>query len=171
MVESSAAAVSGRILFQLTGSIACFKACWAISKLVQAGYQVQIAATQAALKFVGEATLEGLTGRKVFTDLFEPGHAMDHIHWARWADLSIICPASAGTINRLAAGIADDVVGTLFLAQDPVNRQPPCWIVPAMNALMWNHPATRERGGGQAQELGGEGDRTNLRGSGLRRSR
>src|SRR4051812_25242236 len=102
-----------KILFQLTGSIACYKACGAISKLVQAGVEVQAVATASALKFVGAATLEGLTGRPVFTDVFEAGKMMDHIHLARWADLAVVCPATAGSLNRLAAGTGDDVVGTL----------------------------------------------------------
>ena len=62
-----------KILFQLSGSIACFKACAVISKLVQNGYDVQVAATESALKFVGEATLEGLTARPVFKDIYQTG--------------------------------------------------------------------------------------------------
>ncbi|MES2965664.1 MAG: flavoprotein, partial [Bdellovibrionota bacterium] len=59
-----------KILFALSGSIACYKACDAISKLVQAGYEVETVATKSALEFVGQATLEGLTGRRVHTDVF-----------------------------------------------------------------------------------------------------
>ncbi|MGL1148016.1 flavoprotein, partial [Vibrio parahaemolyticus] len=69
-------------------------------------------------EFVGKATLEGLSGHPVFVDAYEPGRQMDHIRLAQWADLAIVCPASAGTLNRLAAGLADDAVGTLFLAWD-----------------------------------------------------
>jgi phosphopantothenoylcysteine synthetase/decarboxylase len=64
---------NGKILFKLSGSIACYKACDAISKLVQLGYDVETVATESALEFVGEATLEGLTGRSVHTGLFETG--------------------------------------------------------------------------------------------------
>src|SRR5881628_3332592 len=99
------------ILFVLSGSIACYKACDAISQLVQRGHRVRAVATEAALRFVGVATLEGLTGEKVATDIFASGAALDHIALARWADLVIVCPATANTLNRMAAGLADDLAG------------------------------------------------------------
>ena len=128
------------VLLLLTGSIACYKACAVISRLTQAGVTVQTVATPAALRFVGTATLEGLSRRPVFTDIFEAGRALDHIELARAADLALVCPATANTINRLAAGLADDPVGTLFLAWELKDK--PWWIAPAMNARMWEHPAT-----------------------------
>jgi phosphopantothenoylcysteine decarboxylase/phosphopantothenate--cysteine ligase len=128
------------VLFLLTGSIACYKACTVISRLSQAGVTVQTVATPAALEFVGTATLEGLSGRPVFTDVLEPGRALDHIDLARAADLALVCPATANTINRLAAGLADDPVGALFLAWELGHK--PWWIAPAMNSRMWEHPAT-----------------------------
>src|SRR5688572_18564437 len=131
---------NGNILFLLSGSIACYKACTAISRLAQAGVSVQTVATPAALRFVGTATLEGLSGRPVFSDLFEGGRALDHIELARAADLAIVCPATANTINRLGAGLADDVIGTLFLAWEMKTK--PWLIAPAMNAFMWEHPST-----------------------------
>lgn len=128
------------VLFLLSGSIACYKACTVVSRLAQAGVAVQTVATPAALKFVGTATLEGLSGRPVFTDVLEPGRAMDHIDLARAADLAVVCPATANTINRLAAGLADDPIGALFLAWEHGTK--PWWVAPAMNARMWEHPAT-----------------------------
>ena len=130
-----------KILFQLSGSIAAFKACSLISKLVQEGFDVQTVCTQGALQFVGPATLAGLTGKPVLSDTFAPGHAMDHIHLARGADLILLCPATASSINKLASGIGDDIVGTLFLAHENRARY---WIVPAMNPAMYAHPATQE---------------------------
>jgi phosphopantothenoylcysteine synthetase/decarboxylase len=65
---------------------------------------------------------------------------LDHVHLAKWADLAILCPASASTINRLAAGIADDAVGSLFLAYD---LSKPYLVAPAMNQEMYRHPATQ----------------------------
>ena len=131
-----------RLLFALTGSISCYKACHAISRLVQAGVEVQTVVTPSALRFIGPATLEGLTGRAPFADLWEGGRAMDHIELARWADLAVVCPASANTIARLAGGLADDPVGALFLAWE-LGRKP-WWVAPAMNHAMLAHPATRE---------------------------
>lgn len=130
-----------RILFQISGSIAAYKACSVISALVQQGHELQCVATRSGLEFVGEATLEGLTGRPVFTDTFEPGRRMDHIHLAKWAELAVLCPASAGALNRLSAGLADDAIGTLFLAWE-LGRKP-YFVAPAMNQQMWRHPATQ----------------------------
>lgn len=131
----------GNVLFLLTGSIACYKACAVISQLTQKGVTVQTVATPSALRFVGRATLEGLSGRSVFTDLWEEGRALDHIELARAADLALVCPATANTVNRLAAGLSDDPVGALFLAWEL--DQKPWWIAPAMNHRMWEHPATK----------------------------
>jgi phosphopantothenoylcysteine decarboxylase/phosphopantothenate--cysteine ligase len=127
------------ILFLFTGSIACYKACEAVSRLVQRGHRVRAVATSAALRFIGPSTLEGLTGAPVLSDLFAPGAALEHITLTRWADVAIVCPATANTLNRLAAGLADDLPGALFLAHD---RAKPWLVAPAMNPAMWSHPAT-----------------------------
>lgn len=131
----------GKILFKLTGSIACFKAAALISKLVQNNFEVQTVATTSALKFIGEATLEGLTGRKVLTDTFASGDLMGHINWAKWADLTIVYPATANTVNKLANGVGEDLISTLFLAH---SFKTPYLIAPAMNTKMLAHPATQE---------------------------
>ncbi len=148
-----------RVLFLLTGSIACFKACELVSRLAKQGIAVQTVASAGALQFVGAATLEGLTGRAPFTDLYQDGRAMDHIHLARWADIALVCPATANSMNRLAAGIADDAIGALFLAWE-IDAKP--WLIaPAMNASMWDHPATRaarERLAGYGARLLAVGD-------------
>jgi phosphopantothenoylcysteine decarboxylase/phosphopantothenate--cysteine ligase len=132
--------MQANILFVLTGSIAGFKACEAISQLVQRGHRVRTVATAAALRFTGAATLEGLTGTPPLADLFAPGAALEHINLTRWADLVLVCPATANTINRFAAGLADDLPGALFLAHD---RKKPWLVAPAMNPAMWAHPATQ----------------------------
>jgi phosphopantothenoylcysteine decarboxylase / phosphopantothenate---cysteine ligase len=129
------------ILFGVTGSIAAFKAAATISKLVKDGHTVQVVATANALKFVGAATFEGLTGRPVFSDVYAQGQMMDHIHLARWADLFLIAPASAATLNRLAYGLAEDAIGNLFLA---IERSKPVFVAPAMNTQMYSHPAVQE---------------------------
>jgi phosphopantothenoylcysteine decarboxylase/phosphopantothenate--cysteine ligase len=131
--------VPAKILFILSGSIACYKACAAISQLVQRGYQVRSVATEAALKFVGVATLEGLTREKVATDLFAEGGALEHISLVRWADVVVVCPATANTLNRAAAGLGDDLAAALLLAHDWTK---PLLFFPAMNPAMWSHPAT-----------------------------
>ncbi|MEO6873725.1 MAG: bifunctional phosphopantothenoylcysteine decarboxylase/phosphopantothenate--cysteine ligase CoaBC [Opitutaceae bacterium] len=127
------------IALVLTGSIAAYKACEVISQLVQRGHRVRSVATESARHFVGAATLEGLTGQPVLGDLFASGAALEHIELSRWAEVVVICPATANTINRCAAGLADDLVGALFLAHD---RTKPLVMAPAMNPEMWSHPAT-----------------------------
>jgi phosphopantothenoylcysteine decarboxylase/phosphopantothenate--cysteine ligase len=124
----------------MTGSIACYKACQVVSRLVQNNCDVQVVATPAALRFVGNATFEGLTNRSVVSDLYAPGSVMDHIHLMRWADLILVAPATANFINKAAQGIADDLVSTLFLAHD---FKKPFLIAPAMNTSMYLHPTTQ----------------------------
>jgi len=130
-----------KILFGITGSIAAYKSAYLISKLVQNGFEIKIVATDSALKFIGKAALEGLTGSRVFTDSFEDGEMMSHINLVKWADMTVVCPASGNTINKMAAGIADNLLTSLFLAHDWTK---PYLIVPAMNTNMFEHPATQE---------------------------
>lgn len=129
------------ILIKVTGSIAAYKAAYLTSKLTQNNFDVRVAMSSAALKFIGAATFEGLTGGEVYADTFEPGKIMSHIDLAKWADLTIVAPASANTINKLAAGIADNLITSLFLARD---NYKPYLIAPAMNVNMLEHPATQE---------------------------
>ncbi len=129
-----------KILFMMTGSIACYKACQVISRLVQNGHDVQVVASPSALQFVGNATFEGLTGKSVISDLYTPGGLMDHIHLMRWADLIVVAPSTANYINKLAQGVGDDLLTTLFLAHD---FKKPFLLAPAMNTSMYLHPVTQ----------------------------
>jgi phosphopantothenoylcysteine decarboxylase/phosphopantothenate--cysteine ligase len=130
-----------RIALQVTGSIAAFKAATLASLLVEAGSEVQVIVSEGARYFIGESTFEGLTGRPVLSNVFERGRAHDHINLADWADLLLLYPASANHINRLRAGLADDLLGCLFLAN---NFRKPYWIAPAMNSNMLAHPAVTD---------------------------
>ncbi len=130
-----------KVLFQLSGSIACYKSADIISCLVKLGFEIQTVCTLSALKFIGEATLEGLTGKPCLTDNFSRGKMMNHISLAREYELHILCPATAHTLNRLSMGLCDDLVGTLFLSN---NFYKPYWVFPAMNTQMLEHPATQE---------------------------
>ena len=130
-----------KILFMMTGSIACYKACHVVSRLVQNNCEVQVVMTPSALKFVGNATLEGLTGKPVISDMYLQGNVMDHIHLMRWADLILVAPATANFLNKAAQGIGDDLVSTLFLAHD---FKKPFLLAPAMNTSMYMHPVTQK---------------------------
>jgi len=130
-----------RVLLQITGSIAAFKAAALASMLVDDDVEVQCVISKGGLRFIGEATLEGLTGRPVLSDLFERGRALDHISLVDWADLLLVYPATANHITRLRAGLAEDLIGTLFLAN---NFRKPYWLAPAMNSHMFDHPAVTD---------------------------
>jgi phosphopantothenoylcysteine decarboxylase/phosphopantothenate--cysteine ligase len=127
------------ILFLVSGSIAAYKACDVVSRLVKRGHKVKVAMTSSAQRFVGAATFEGLTIQQVLVDMFEPGRALDHTELTRWADATVLCPATANTINKISAGIGDDLVGAMLLAHDWTK---PLLVAPAMNPRMWSHPAT-----------------------------
>lgn len=127
------------ILFSISGSIACYKSAETISKLVQQGHSLQVVVTGSALNFIGAATLEGLSGRSVMSDTFEHGNMMSHINLVKWADIMILAPATASTINSMSHGLGKNLVSTLFLAHD---WEKPYFIAPAMNTKMWSHPAT-----------------------------
>lgn len=130
-----------KILIMMSGSIAGFKVCALISKLIQGQADVRTVATSSALKFIGPATLEGLTGHQVYSETFDPGAAMAHIDLIRWADLILLAPATANTLNKMASGIGDDLLTTLFLAHD---FKKPFLVAPAMNSAMYQHPITQD---------------------------
>ena len=126
------------VLLMVSGSIAAFKTAALASRPVQDGHGVQTVLSAGGAKFVGPATFEGITGRPVLGELWTPGRAMDHIELVDHFDLLLVYPASANTITRLRAGLADDLAGCLFLAN---NFRKPWWIAPAMNSNMFAHPA------------------------------
>lgn len=137
----SASNTSKNILIIMTGSIAAYKACNVISALAKEGHNLQVVMTEASKNFVGPATIEGLTGKAPLSNTFAPGNAMDHINLQRWADIIAVIPATANFLNKLAAGIGDDLAATLFLAHD---FQKPFLIFPAMNTKMYSHPITQK---------------------------
>jgi len=129
-----------KLLLWVCGSIAAYKAAYLASQASQKGYEVKIVASAAALKFVGVSTLEALSHSPVAHDLYEEGAALEHISLMRWADLILVAPATANFINKIAAGIGDDLMSTMFLAHD---FQRPFLIAPAMNTQMYLHPTTQ----------------------------
>lgn len=128
------------ILLLMSGSIACAKTTGLISAWVKTGHQVKVAVTASVRQFVGEATLEGLSGQPVLSETFASGDMMSHIHVSRWADAIIICPATANVINKITAGIADDILTSIWIAAYELKK--PMIVVPVMNSAMWHYPAT-----------------------------
>lgn len=130
-----------RVILGVTGSIAAYKAVELARRLTQAGAEVQVVMTQAATRFVAPLTFRELSYREPLVDLFAPppGELMRHVHLAEQAELLLIAPATANILAKMAAGIADDLLTCTFLA-----TQAPVVVAPAMNRIMYLHPATQE---------------------------
>ena len=129
------------VVLGVCGSIASYKAADLTSKLVQAGALVDVVLTESAQKFVTPFTFRSLTGRPVYTDMFEPATdtGEEHVSLARRADLIIVAPATATTLARLAHGLADDMLSLTVLA-----TKAPVLVAPAMDSQMWAAAATQE---------------------------
>ncbi|CCW35607.1 phosphopantothenoylcysteine decarboxylase/phosphopantothenate--cysteine ligase [Chthonomonas calidirosea] len=130
------------ILLGVTGSIAAYKAADICSRLGKLGADVHVVLTAAAAQFVGPATFRALTRNPVLTDVFEEPHArrIAHIELAQSADLVLVAPATADILAHMAHGFADDMLTTCLLA---VPTSTPLLVAPAMNTVMWQHPATQ----------------------------
>ena len=129
------------IVLGITGGIAAYKAADIASKLTQAGARVEVVMTESATKFVTPLTLRSISSRPVVTDMFEPAaeFSLEHIALAEAADVVTIAPATANTIAKIAAGIADDMLTCLVLA-----TKAPVIVAPAMNDNMFQNPVTQE---------------------------
>lgn len=128
------------VVLGITGGIAAYKACEVVSRLKKAGINVHVIMSRNACEFVQPLTLQTLSQNLVAVDTFEAPDVMDveHISLAKKADVLLIAPATANIIAKLALGIADDMLTTTALA-----TQAPLLIAPAMNTVMWQHPATQ----------------------------
>ncbi|MFA6002049.1 MAG: bifunctional phosphopantothenoylcysteine decarboxylase/phosphopantothenate--cysteine ligase CoaBC [Thermoleophilia bacterium] len=128
------------IVLGVTGSIAAYKAVELLRLLKSDGHEVHVVQTPSSTHFVGEATFRALSGHAVALDAFAGESAEDiaHIELAR-SDLLIIAPATANTIGKMAAGIADNLLLSSYLAMDG-----PVFVAPAMNQSMWRHAAVQE---------------------------
>lgn len=129
-----------RILLGITGGIAAYKAAELLRLLMKQGMEVQVAMTEAACHFITPTTMQGLSGKPVFTDQWDASvpNGMAHINLSRAADAIVIAPATADFIAKLAHGLADDLLSTLCLA-----RLCPLIVAPAMNREMWQNAATQ----------------------------
>ncbi|MHA7878782.1 MAG: bifunctional phosphopantothenoylcysteine decarboxylase/phosphopantothenate--cysteine ligase CoaBC [Saccharospirillum sp.] len=128
-----------RILLGITGGIAAYKSAELVRELVRAGAEVRVVMTPAAKEFITPLTLQALSGNPVHHTLLDEAAemGMGHIELARWADLLLVAPASADFIARLAAGMGNDLLSTLFLA-----TQAKLALAPAMNEKMWLNAST-----------------------------
>ncbi|HEU4708658.1 MAG TPA: bifunctional phosphopantothenoylcysteine decarboxylase/phosphopantothenate--cysteine ligase CoaBC [Methylophilaceae bacterium] len=129
-----------KLILGITGGIAAYKAAELLRLLVKQGIDVQVVMTEAACQFITPVTLQALSGKPVFTSMWDASIAngMPHIELSRGADAILIAPASADFLAKLVHGCADDLLSTLCLA-----RECPLLVAPAMNRQMWENPATQ----------------------------
>jgi phosphopantothenoylcysteine decarboxylase/phosphopantothenate--cysteine ligase len=136
-----------KIALGVTGGVAAYKAAELVRRLQQEKLDVQVVMTRAAQEFITPLTFAALTGQKVITDMFSAADAapanvesaIEHIAVAQRIDLLLVAPATADILGKFAHGIAEDFLGTLYLA-----TKAPVVVAPAMNVNMWEHPATQE---------------------------
>jgi phosphopantothenoylcysteine decarboxylase/phosphopantothenate--cysteine ligase len=129
-----------RILLGLTGGIAAYKAAELCRLFVRAGADVRVVMTESACRFVTPVTMQALSGKPVFTDMWDPRVAdnMAHIELSRDRDVMVVAPVTADFMAKVAHGLGDDLLSALCLA-----RECPLMVAPAMNRQMWDSPATR----------------------------
>ncbi len=128
-----------KVLLGVTGGIACYKSPEIVRRLADHGIEVRVVMTHAACEFIKPLVFQAVTGNPVSLDLLDEDAeaGMGHIELARWADVFLVAPATANTIARMTAGLADDLLSTICLATTAKQV-----IAPAMNSMMWHHPAT-----------------------------
>ena len=136
-----------KIALGVTGGVAAYKAAELVRRLQQEKLDIQVVMTRAAQEFITPLTFAALTGQKVITEMFSASgaapanveSAIEHIAVAQRIDLLLVAPATADILGKFAHGIAEDFLGTLYLA-----TKAPIIVAPAMNVNMWEHPATQE---------------------------
>ena len=129
------------VLIAVTGGIACYKACEVVSSLRKAGADVRVVMTQNATEFVSPLTFETLSANPVAVSTFrrDTPWEVEHISLAKRADIAVVVPATANVIDKLACGIADDMLTTTLLA-----TKSPILVCPAMNVNMYENPAVQD---------------------------
>jgi len=130
-----------KVLLIICGGIAAYKSLEIIRNLKKKKFKIKTILTKSAKNFVTPLSITSLSQEKVYDDIFniENESEMDHISLSRWADLILVCPATANTISKLSSGTSDDLASTVMLAS---NKD--IYLAPAMNVRMWEHPSTKE---------------------------
>jgi phosphopantothenoylcysteine decarboxylase / phosphopantothenate---cysteine ligase len=128
-----------KLLLGVSAGISAYKSCELLRRLQDEGFIVDVVPTSASLNFVGKATWEALSGRKVVTEFWTEVENVPHISMAKENDLVVIAPATADIIAKISAGMADDLLTNIVLASTGIK-----FLVPAMHPEMWSNPATVE---------------------------
>lgn len=127
-----------RVVLGVSGGIAAYKAALLLRLFTEAGHEVTVVPTEAALRFVGEPTWAALSGHPVATDVWTSVHEVPHVRLGQQADLVVVAPATADLLARAAHGQADDLLTNVLLT-----ARCAVMMAPAMHTEMWTHPATR----------------------------
>ena len=127
-----------RVLVGVSGSIAAYKAAEVVRGLIKSGADVRVVMTDSATRFVGPATFAALTGYPVHTDLFAEPDRVIHVELGRWAEVFLVCGATASTLNRMASGSGEDLLSATYLMCSC-----PVVAAPAMHTEMWEHDAVQ----------------------------
>lgn len=139
--ERAATLVRGarRVVVGISGSIAAYKSPQVIRLLREAGHEVKVVPTAAALRFIGESALAAVSGGVVHTGVFDDPAGVEHVATGEWAELVLVAPASADLLARVTAGRSDDLLtATILTTTSPVV------LAPAMHTQMWENAATQE---------------------------
>src|SRR5680860_419946 len=127
------------VVLGVSGGIAAYKACELLRRFTESGHDVTVIPTRAALRFVGAATWEALSGRAVSQSVVADVPTVRHVTLGQQAEIVVVAPATADLIAKAAHGLADDLLTTtLLIARCPVV------FAPAMHTEMWEHPATQD---------------------------
>lgn len=127
------------IVLGVSGGIAAYKSVALARLLVEAGHEVHVVPTADALRFVGQPTWEAISRNPVTTSVHDDVPEVRHVALGQRADLVVVAPATANTLARMTAGLADDLLGTTLLA-----TKAPVIVAPAMHTEMWQHPSTQD---------------------------
>lgn len=130
-----------KILLAVCGGIAAYKCCELVRKFKKAGCEVKVIMTKSAQEFITPVTMQTLSENAVHCELFDARqlYNVQHISLARWADIMVVAPATANVLGKMANGIADDLLTTVYLATTAV-----VYVAPAMNMEMWRHVAVQK---------------------------
>ena len=128
-----------KILLGITGSIAAYKTPLIVRQLVKAGAEVRVVMTTASTDFVSKLTLSTLSRNPVLIDLFDEDSWANHVELGRWADLMVIAPLSCNTLSKMATGLCDNLLMSVYLSATC-----PVMVAPAMDEDMWHHPTTKK---------------------------
>ncbi|MGD9954779.1 MAG: bifunctional phosphopantothenoylcysteine decarboxylase/phosphopantothenate--cysteine ligase CoaBC [Candidatus Nanopelagicales bacterium] len=134
----AAASARPRVVLGVGGGIAAYKAAELLRAFTESGHDVTVVPTRAALKFVGAATWEALSGKPVSAEVWDDVSEVPHVRLGQQADLVVVAPATADLLARAAAGLADDLLANVLLT-----AHCPVVMAPAMHTEMWEHAATR----------------------------